>query len=107
MEIVLGKKRRHQKGGFLNRYDFAYARRDTVNQVGKITPGIIKQATGEIDKIAQNRINQVIRSGGAEIEQVLPKILRGAIEDVYKMPFRLLGKFGKQQFKKLKQKVLR
>ena len=91
----------------MNRYDFTYAGSDTVNQVGKIAPGIIKQATGEIDKIAQNRINQVIRSGGAEIERVLPKILREAIEDVYKMPFRLLGKFGKQQFKKLKQKVLR
>ena len=91
----------------MNRYDFAYAGGDTVNQVGKIAPEIITQATEETDKIAQNRINQVIRSGGAEIERVLPKILRGAIEDVYKMPFRLLGKFGKQQFKKLKQKVLR
>ena len=68
MEIVLGKKRRHQKGGFLNRYDFAYAGGDTVNQVGKIAPEIITQATEETDKIAQNRINQVIRSGGAEIE---------------------------------------
>ena len=25
-------QRRHQHGGFLNRYDFAYASRDTVNQ---------------------------------------------------------------------------
>ena len=40
-----GKKRRSQTGGFLNRYDFAYAGRDTVNQVGKITPGIINKAT--------------------------------------------------------------
>ena len=39
-----------------------------MHQVGKITPGIIKQATGEIDKIAQKRINKVIRSRGAEIE---------------------------------------
>ena len=38
-----GKKRRmsrRQTGGFLNRYDFAYAGRDTVNQVGKIAPGL-------------------------------------------------------------------
>lgn len=63
-----GKKRRHQKGGLLNRYDFAYAGGDTVNQVGKIALEIITQATEETDKIAQNRINQVIRSGGAEIE---------------------------------------
>lgn len=79
-----GKKRSHQRGGFFNRYDFAYAGRDVLNQAGKIEPGIVKQATGEIDKIAQNRINQVIKSGGAEVERVLPKIIRGAIEDVYK-----------------------
>ena len=88
-------------------YDFAYVGRDTVNQVGKIAPNIIKQATGEIDKIAESRINQVIKSGGAEVERVLPKILRGAIEDVYKTPFRLLGNFGKQQFNKIKRKILR
>ena len=38
-------KRIRQLGGFLNRYDFSYADRDTVNQVGKIAPGILKGAT--------------------------------------------------------------
>ena len=57
-----------QTGGFLNRCDFAYAGRDIVNQVGKVTPKLLKQATGEINKIAQQRINQVVHSGGAEIE---------------------------------------
>lgn len=42
-----GRKRRCQTGGFLNRYDFAYTGRDTINQVGKIAPEIIKQATGQ------------------------------------------------------------
>ena len=37
-----GNKR--QRGGFLNRYDFAYAGRDTVNQAAKVTPGVIKAA---------------------------------------------------------------
>ena len=60
--------RRRQVGGFLNRYDFAYAGRNLVNQVGKVAPEIINQATGEINKIAQERIDQAIRSGGAEIE---------------------------------------
>ena len=102
-----GRKRSH-RGGFLpNRYDLAYVGRDTVNQVGKIAPNIIKQATGEIDKIMQARINQVVKSGGAEVERVLSKIVGGAIEDVYKTPFRLLGNFGKQQFNKIKKKVLR
>ena len=98
-----GKKRRmsrRQTGGFLNRYDFAYAGRDTVNQVGKIAPGIINKATSDIKKIAQQRIDQAIRTGGAEIEQIAPKIIRGAIEDVYKTPFRLLGNLGKKIFKK-------
>ena len=61
------KTKKRQIGGFLNKYDFAYAGRDTVNQVGKIAPKIITQATGEINKIAQDRIDQIIRSGGAEV----------------------------------------
>ena len=48
-----GRKKRRQTGGFLNRYDFTYAGRDVVNQVGKIAPGVIDRATGEINKIAQ------------------------------------------------------
>ena len=80
-----GKKRqmsRHQTGGFLNRYDFAYAGRDVVNEVGKVAPNIINQATGQIKKIAQRTIYQVIRSGGSEIERVAPKIIRRATEEV-------------------------
>ena len=95
-----------QIGGFLNRYDFAYAGRDTVNQVGKIAPGIINKASGEINKIAQQRIDQVIKSGGAEIERVAPKIIRGVIEEVYKTPFRRLGNLGKRQFEKIKKNKL-
>ena len=91
----------------MSRYDFAFAHRDSVNKVGKIVPGIIKEATGEADKILQSKINQVIKSDGAEVERVLPKIIRGAIEDVYKTPFRLLGNFGKQQFNKIKRKIQR
>ena len=102
-----GRRKNRQRGGLLSRYGFAYAGRDTVNQVEKIAPNIIKKATGEIDKIMQSRINQVIKSGGTEIERVLAKILRVAIEDVYKTPFRLLGNFDKQQFNKIKRKILR
>ena len=68
------KTSRRQIGGFLNWYDFAYAGRNTVNQVSKIAPNI-KQATGELNKIAQQRIDQVLRSGGAEIKLVTPKII--------------------------------
>ena len=106
----IGNKRktsRRQMGGFLNRYDFAYAGRDTVNQVGKIAPGIINIVAGEINKITQQRIDQVVRSGGAEIERVAPKIIRSAIEEVYKTPFRLLGNLLKRQFQKIKRKLFK
>ena len=101
------KQRRQQTGRFLNCYDFAHAGRDTVNQLGKIAPDIINQVTGEINKIAQQRIDQVVRSGGAEIKRVVPKIIRGAIEKVYKTPFRLLGNLGKKQFQKIKNKLFK
>ena len=54
------KKRKtslHQTGEFLNRYDFAYAGRDVVDQTDKVAPKLINQATGEINKIAQQGID--------------------------------------------------
>ena len=101
------RKWKRQTEGFLNRYDFAFAGRDTVNQAAKVAPGVIKAATNNIDRIAKERINQVISQGGKEIERVLPKILRGTIEDIYQTPFRLLGNFGKHQLNKIKRKILR
>ena len=98
---------RRQISDFLNRYDFTYAGRDVVNQVGKIAPNITNQATGEINKIAQQRIDQAIRSGGAEIERVGPKIIGAAIEEVCEMPLRLLGNLGKKQFQKIKRKLVK
>ena len=56
-----------------------------------------------MNNIAQEKINQIISQGGKEVECVLPKILRGAIDDVYQTPFRLLGNFGKQQLNKIKK----
>ena len=105
------KKRRYnrrQYGGFLNRYDFAYAGRDTVNQAMKgldsLAPKLISQALNEIDKIPEARIKQVINDSGQQIQKSAPKIIRGATEDVYKTPFRLLGKLGKKKFAQLKRK---
>ena len=101
------KSSRLKTGGFLNRYDFAYAGRDVVNQVGKVAPKMITQATGEINKIAQERIDQIVRSGGSEIERVAPKTIKGAIEEIYKTSFRLLGNLGKKQFQKIKRKLFK
>ena len=80
------QKQKRQLGGFLNCYDFAYVGRDTVNQVAKVAPGVIKAATNDSNDIAKDRINQIIAQGGKEVECVLPKILRGAIEDVHQTP---------------------
>ena len=105
------KKQRRQKkqiGGWLNRYDFAYAGRDSVNQAFKnlyrTAPRLIKNASGEVDKVLEQRISQVIRQGGAEVQRIAPGILRGAIEEVYKTPFRLLGKFGKRKLAQVRKK---
>ena len=101
------KKNLRQTGVFLNRSNFAYAVRDTVNQVGKIAPKIITKATSDINKIAKDRIDQIVRTGGVEIEHIAPKIIKGAIEEVYKMPFRLLGNLGKKHFQKIKIKLFK
>ena len=89
-ELEKNIKKGTQSGGFLNRYDLAYAGRDTLNQVGKIAPNIIEKASSEINNMAEQRINQIISQGSKEIERVLPNILRGAIEDVHQTPFLLL-----------------
>ena len=78
-----------------------------VNQASKVAPKLISQATGEINKIAQQGIVQVVGSGGAEIELVAPKFIRGVIKEVYKTSFRLLGNLGKKQFQKIKIKLLK
>ena len=43
-KLLLIKKKK-QRGGFLNHYYFAYAGRDTINQAGKVAPGVIKNAS--------------------------------------------------------------
>lgn len=101
--------RRQQWGGFLNRYDFAYAGTDTVNTAMKgsdnCAPKLISQTLTETDKIAEVRIKQAINSGGQQIQKIAPQTIWGAIEDVYKTQFKLLGKLGKQTFLQLKRKL--
>ena len=64
---------------------------------------IVKNAGAETNNITQQWINQVKSEGEKEIERVAPKILRGAIEEVYQMPFRLLGKFGNSSYRRQKK----
>ena len=104
------KRKRKQKGGWLNRYDFAYAGRDSVNQAAyhmkKITPNLIRQSSKELDAIASRRINQLTSNTANEIKRIAPGLIRGAIEEAYKTPFRLLGNFGTNKYKQLKKKFI-
>ena len=113
LQKYLNKKQRpgrgKQCGWFLNRYDFGYAGRNTVNQATKglvtLDPKVTGQAPPKIDKITEAKIRQVINDRRQQIQKIVSQIIRGAIEDVYKTPFRLLGKLGKQTFSQLKRKL--
>ena len=68
-------RKRKQRGRFLNRYDFAYAGRDTIKQASK------------------------------ELERIGPGLLKNAIEELYKTPFRLLETAGKKKYNVIKKNV--
>ena len=91
----------------MSRYGFAYADRGVVNRAGKIAPDIINKATSDINEITKERTDQAIRTDSAKVERIAPKIIRGAIEKVYKTPFRLLENLGKKQFRKIKRKIFK
>ena len=69
--------------------------------------GLDTLAPKEIDIIAETRTRQVINDGGQQIQEIAPQIIQGAIEDIYKTPFRLLGQLGKYKFSQLKKKLSR
>ena len=97
------------KGWAFKQNNFANAGRDTVNQVLKnlneIAPGLIKDLSKELNKITEQRVQQLLDQGEQKSKTVGPKLIKVAIEDVYQTPFKLLGKFGKKKFAEVKQKV--
>ena len=105
------RKRHYQKDGFLNRYDFAYAGRDTINQafknLDKSATALIQNLKGELYEVLQQRIHQVITEGGTQLKEAGPQLLKGAIENAYKTPFRLLGKSGETKLAEAKQQLNR
>ena len=94
-------RRKRQIGGFLNRYDFAYAGRDTVNQASKqlnaLAPKLLDQLTAGLDKVSANRVNQ--------LKQMVPGLIKGAVEELYKTRFRLLENAGKKKYDSIKTKL--
>ena len=105
------RKNQRQKGGFLNRYDFAYIGRDVVNQafknLDKTAPALIQNLKGELNDVLQQRSHQVITEGGVQLKEVGPQLLKGAIEDACKTPFRLLGNFDKSKLTEAKRQLNR
>ena len=93
----------------MNRYGFAYAGGDVVNQAFKnldqTAPGLIKDLSNELNKITEQRIQQLINEGGETLQKFGPKLVKDAIENTYQTPFKILGKFGKKKFAEIKQKV--
>ena len=88
---TLLKKKKKERGGLLNCYNFVYVGRDTANtatsQLNKIVRGLIMKTSSKIDQIAQRRIKQAINQGVREIEWVSPKLIKGAIKEFCKTPF--------------------
>ena len=66
---------------------------------------MIQNLSAELNKILEQRIRQIITQGGAELRQIGPKLLRGAIEDAYQTPFHYLGNFDKKKLAEAKQKL--
>ena len=83
-------RRKKQRGGFLNRYDFAYAGRDAVNQVAK-----------NLEKIGPALIEKTSK----ELERIGPVLIKNAVEDLYQTPFRLLETAGKKKYNLIKKNV--
>ena len=70
-----------------------------------LAPNLIRTTSRELDATAARRINQLTYTTGKEIQRIAPGIIKGAIEELYKTPFRLLGQFGRKKYKQLKSKV--
>ena len=57
----------------------------------------MNKATTGLDNRSAKRVEQ--------IKQIAPGLIKGAVEELYKTPFRLLGNMGKKKYKLLQKKV--
>ena len=62
-------------------------------------------ATTGLDKVTAKRVKQLSRKTGQALKKIAPGLIRGAIEKLYKTPFRLLGNLGRTKHKELKKNV--
>ena len=52
-------------------------------------------------------MEQILNQGGKQVDRIAPKIIKGAMGDMCKTPFRLLGQFGKKKLAQVERKVTR
>ena len=78
-----------------------------MTQLNAMVPKLINQTTNQVDQIAQKWIQQIINQDRQQAKKIAPKIIKGDIEEVYKTPFRLLGKFSKKQLHSIAGKIKR
>ena len=57
----------------------------------------MSKATTGLNIISAKRIDQ--------LKQIAPGLIKGAVEELYKTPFRLLGNLRKKKYKILKKQV--
>ena len=78
-----------------------------MNRAQAAAPILLSRASLELDKVAAKRIDQIAQRTGETLQKIAPDIIRGAIEELYKTPFRLLGRFGRKKYKELKSGVFK
>ena len=81
--------------------------KSALKNLHKTAPALIPNLKGELNDVLQQRIHQVITGGGTQLKEVGPQLLKGAIEDAYKMPFRLLENFGNKKLTEAKKQLNR
>ena len=72
-----------------------------------VAPELVDTASRELDMVAARRIDQIAQRSEETIQKIAPGIIKGAIEELYKAPFRLLGQFGHKKITNLDQKYLK
>lgn len=76
-----------------------------MTRLNSLAPRLIRQTSDEVDRLAQRRKKEIIDESSQKVEKMTLKAIRGAIEDVYKTPFRLLGTFGRNHLSQGKKKL--
>ena len=74
-----------------------------MNRADKLAPSLVCTASQELDAIAARRIDELVQKTG----NLAPSLIKEAIGELYKTPFRLLGRLGRKKCQQLKSRVLK